>query len=207
MSRDDTPQKTTEVTWPCDKDAWKQILRRLLYSELSWGQRSVGGLKKRFKYHIKSSLSKWGIPFDRRETLARDWEEWRAVCDKRLATFEQQPIDVAEAKRGHRHQQRNPPPPTTTLQGSACTECGRVCASAFGLRSHMGRHKETRWAASSSIRRTTKRERELRFWSYSYAIKFNIFWHKAYKLDIDSQSHHSKQPLGSTVLWFGVYSR
>jgi len=24
MSRDDTPQKTTEVAWPCDKNAWKQ---------------------------------------------------------------------------------------------------------------------------------------------------------------------------------------
>jgi len=51
------------------------------------------------------------------------------------------------------------PHPTTTWQGSACTVCGHVCASAFGLRSHMRRHKETRWAASSSNRRTTKRER------------------------------------------------
>jgi len=92
----------------------------------------------------------WGI-------ISRGREEWRAVCDKGLVTFEQQHIDVAVAKRARRHQQRNQPPPTTTQQGSACTVCGRVCASAFGL-SHMRRHKETRWAASSSNRRTTKRD-------------------------------------------------
>ena len=63
----------------------------------------------------------------------------------------------AVAKRARRHQQRNQPHPTTTRQESACAVSGRVCASAFGLRSNMRRHKETRWAASSSNRRTTKR--------------------------------------------------
>jgi len=66
---------------------------------------------------------------------------------------------VSLAKRMRRHQQRNQPPPTTTRQGSACTVCGRVCASTFGLRAHMRQHKETRWATSSSNWRTTKRER------------------------------------------------
>ena len=54
--------------------------RRLLYSELSCGRRSVGGQKKHFKDHIKSSLSKCGIPFNRLEELAGDREEWHAVC-------------------------------------------------------------------------------------------------------------------------------
>jgi len=89
--------------------------RRLLYSELSCGRRSLGGQKKPFKDLIKSSLSKCGIPFDRLEELAGDREEWRAVCDKGLATFEQQHIDVAVAKRMRRHQQRNPP--STRRQG------------------------------------------------------------------------------------------
>ena len=75
------------------------------------------------------------------EELARDRDEWRVVCDKGLTTFEQQQTDVAEAKRVRRNQQRNPPP---RRQGSACTVCGRVCVSAFGLRSHMRRHKGTR---------------------------------------------------------------
>ena len=132
---------------------------RLLYSGLSCGRGSVGGQKKRFKDHIKLSLSKCGIPFDRLEELAGDREEWHAVCDRRLATFEQQHIDVAVAKCVHIHLQRNQPHPMTTQQGSACTVCGRVCASAFGLRSHMRRQKETRWVASSSNQQTTKRER------------------------------------------------
>jgi len=114
-----------------------RLPRRLLYSELSCGRRSVGGQKKRFKDHIKSSLSKCGIPFDRLEELAGDLEEWRAVFNKGLATFEQQHIDVAVAKRARRHQQRKQPHPKTTRQGSACTVCGRVYASAFGLRSQM----------------------------------------------------------------------
>ena len=121
-----------------------RLPRRLLYSELSYGRRSVGGQKKRFKDHIKTSLSKCGIPFDRLEELAGERKEWRAVYDRGLATFEQQHIDVAVAKRARRHQQRNQPHPTTTRQGSACTVCGRVCASAFGLRNHMRRHKVTR---------------------------------------------------------------
>jgi len=97
-----------------------RIPRRLLYSELFCGRRSVGSQKKRFKDHIKSSLSKCGIPFDRLEELAKDREKWRAVCDKGLATFKQNHFDVAEAKRVCRHQQCNPPLPTTTRQGSAC---------------------------------------------------------------------------------------
>ena len=49
-----------------------RLPRRLLYSELSCGRCSVGGQKKRFKDHIKSSLSKCGIPSDRLEELAGD---------------------------------------------------------------------------------------------------------------------------------------
>ena len=66
-----------------------RLPHHLFYSELSCGRHSVGGQKKRFKDHIKSSLSKCGIPFDRLEELAGDREEWRAVCDRGLATFEQ----------------------------------------------------------------------------------------------------------------------
>jgi len=67
-----------------------RLPHRLLYGQLSCGRRSVGGQKKRFEDHIKSSLkSKCGVPFDRLEELAGDQEEWRAVCDRGLATFEQ----------------------------------------------------------------------------------------------------------------------
>ena len=141
--------------WPCDKHAWKQTSPSPTLQWTLLRPSFGGGQEKRFKGYIKSSIRKYGIPFDRLEELARDREEWRAVCDKGLATFEQQHVDVAEAKRMCRHQQCNPPPPTTTRQGFACTVCGHVCASAYGLESHMRRHKETRWAASSSIRRTT----------------------------------------------------
>ena len=160
MPSDNTPPTTAEVAWPCDKDAWKQTSPPPTLQWTLLRPTFGGGQKKRFNDYIKSYLSKCGISFDRFEELTRDREEWRAVCDKGLATFEQQHVDVAEAKRIRRHQQRNPPHPTTTRQGSACTVCRRVRTSAFGLRSHMCGCKETRWAASSWIRRTTKKKRE-----------------------------------------------
>ena len=87
-----------------------RLARRLLYSELSCGRRSVGCQKKRFKDHIKSSLSECGIPFDRLEEFAGDREEWRVVCDKGLPTFEQQHIsirtDISSAT-NHLQQQRS----------------------------------------------------------------------------------------------------
>jgi len=48
---------------------WNRFPRRLLYSELSCGRRSVGGQKKRFKDHIKSSLSN-GVSLS---TDVRNW--------------------------------------------------------------------------------------------------------------------------------------
>jgi len=39
-----------------------------------------------------SHMKQWTITYDRPEQLARDREEWRAVCDKGLTTFKQQPL-------------------------------------------------------------------------------------------------------------------
>ena len=75
------------------------------------------------------------------------------------------------AKRLRRHQQRNKSP--TRWQGSVCAVCGRVCDSTFGLSSHMRRHKGTRWAALSSIGRTTKKEREC--WVYCVKSQFSQY--------------------------------
>jgi len=70
------------------------------------------------------------------------------------------------AKRMRRHQQRNQPPPTTTLQGSACTVCGRVCASTFGLRAHMLRKR-----VEQRHRRTDGQLRERRVHHYKRVHK------------------------------------
>jgi len=70
------------------------------------------------------------------------------------------------AKRMRRHQQRNQPPPTTTRQGSACTVCGRVCASTFGLRAHMLRKR-----VEQRHRRTDGQLRERRVHHYKRVHK------------------------------------
>ena len=129
------------MAWSCDKDAWKQTSPppTLQCTPL---RPTLGEVQKKLlKDHIKLSLSKCGILFTRLEELATDRDIWRVICDQGLTTFEQQHINVSEAKRMCRHQQRNPPYPTTMWQRLVC---GRVCASAFGLRNHTRRHKRTR---------------------------------------------------------------
>jgi len=55
---------------------------RLLYGELTVGQRSVGRPKKRFIDHIKTNLLKCNIKPSDLEALASDRDIWRTVCDR-----------------------------------------------------------------------------------------------------------------------------
>ena len=58
-----------------------RLPRRLLYGELTVGQRSVGRPKKRFIDHIKANLLKCNIKPSDLEALASDRDIWRTVCD------------------------------------------------------------------------------------------------------------------------------
>jgi len=114
-----------------------RLPRRLLYGELQLGQRPVGQPKLRYSDHIKSVLRKCNIPESQLEALAEDRVLWSLTCAtatglKSLAAAAEQ---AANDRRARRHAAA-----TATPAGPVCPHCGRICASDFGLRSHLRVH-------------------------------------------------------------------
>jgi len=82
-------------------DNW--LPRRLLYGELTVGQRSVGRPKKCFINHIKANLLKCNIKPSDLEALASDRDIWRTVCDTGLMSFLTGWITTSEELRAAHH--------------------------------------------------------------------------------------------------------
>ena len=85
--------------------------------------------------HIRRILKKCNISTVELEQLSTDRDIWKSVCANGLATYSVAADQAAEERRTHRH---NPPNPPTT--GPRCPQCSRICASDFGLRSHLQSH-------------------------------------------------------------------
>jgi len=113
-----------------------RLPRRLLYGELSSGQRSVGRPKKRFSDYIKMNLLKCHIKPRDLETLVSDRAIWKATCETGLAHFVSDWLAASEDRRAARHTATTKP-----KFGPQCPHCGRPCASQFGLQSHMRTHR------------------------------------------------------------------
>jgi len=64
-----------------------RLPRWLLYGELSQGQRSAGGPKKRFSDHIRVTLQMCNIQPSELEASARYRDVWRTVCEAGLSDF------------------------------------------------------------------------------------------------------------------------
>jgi len=88
----------------------------------------------RFSIHIKDTLKKCSIPLEQLEVLASDRDTWRTMCNQGLTIFYSNYAADAESRRAHRHAA------STSSSGATCHICGRVCASDFGLRSHLRSH-------------------------------------------------------------------
>jgi len=110
-----------------------RLPRRLLYGELLIGQRPVSRPKLRFFDHIKSVLRKCDIPKADLEQLAAD----RDSCATGLESFAAASDQAASDRRARRHAAAQ-----AVRVGPACLQCGRVCASDFGLRSHLRVHQK-----------------------------------------------------------------
>jgi len=113
-----------------------RLPRRALYAELEHGKRATGGQKKRFSDHVKAILLKCLIPPDQLEALADDREAWRDSCEEGLMAFDINYDQEAEACRARRHTITSVP-----TSGPRCHICSRICASEFGLRSHLRCHR------------------------------------------------------------------
>ena len=112
-----------------------RLPRRLLYGELSYGQRSVGRPKKRLIDHIKINLRKCLIKPCDLETLASDRVVWKATCEAGLAHFVSDWLAASEERRAAYHTAATKP-----KTGPQCPHCGRTCACQFGLQSHLRIH-------------------------------------------------------------------
>jgi len=113
-----------------------RLPHRALYAELEHGKRATGGQKKRFSDHVKAILRKCLIPPDQLEALAADREAWRDTCEEGLTAFDINYDQEAEARRARRHTITS-----VATSGPRCQVCGRICASEFGLRSHLRCHR------------------------------------------------------------------
>ena len=110
----------------------------LLYGELLNGQRMPGGPKLRYMDHIRCILNKSlsNIPIsDLEKQLTTDRDTWRSACACGLSTLCQLSDQAAADRRSRRHHRRS-----STATSPRCPQCSRVCASEFGLRSHLRSH-------------------------------------------------------------------
>ena len=107
----------------------------VFFFELATGARNIGRPLKRFKDSQKTSLGLCGIPSLGWETLATDRSAWRMAIHKGVQGFKEKRLNDLDQKRQARKERR--PDPSTVV---TCPQCGRICASNFGLRSHLRRH-------------------------------------------------------------------
>jgi len=85
--------------------------------------------------HIRRILNKCNISTAELEQLSTDRDTWKSACANGLAIYNVSVDQAAEDRRTRRH---NPPNPPTT--SPRCPQCSRICASEFGLRSHLRSH-------------------------------------------------------------------
>ncbi|KAG7506684.1 RNA-directed DNA polymerase from mobile element jockey [Solea senegalensis] len=107
----------------------------VFYCELTTGTRKVGSPYKRFKDSLKSSLTACSIPQREWESIASDRCAWHLAVHQGVDTFEENRRDNLDHKWQARKERR--PDPRAT---GKCPVCGRKCASAFGLCSHLKCH-------------------------------------------------------------------
>ena len=113
-----------------------RLPKQLFYSELSEGHRLRGRPTLRFKDTLKKSLQNCRIATAHWETTASNRRVWKQLTRKGAAAYEQ-------AKRRAHAEKRAATNAGTESRGSSipCHVCGRICASAFGLRSHLRVHR------------------------------------------------------------------
>ena len=125
--------KATPLGRACNSYALKltpssRPLRRTIVN----GQRLPGGPKLRYMDHIRRILNKCIISTAELEQLSTDRDTWKSACANGLAIYNVSADQAAEDRRTRRHNPANPP----TI-GPRCPQCSRICASEFGLRSHL----------------------------------------------------------------------
>ena len=113
-----------------------RLQKQLLYGELCYGKRSVGGQKKRFKdsTNFNIDVANW-------EACAQDRPLWRSVTHTEARTAETNRIAEAQKKRAARKARLYSTTSTSADQTYPCPECGRVLQAIIGLINHLCTHR------------------------------------------------------------------
>ncbi|XP_019645840.1 PREDICTED: protocadherin Fat 4-like [Branchiostoma belcheri] len=98
-----------------------RLPKRLLYSELVEGKRSVGGQKKRFKDTLKTTLKSFKIDTSTWESAAQNRAAWRSHISSGATLYEKTRIAEAVRKRASRAA-----PTSRTPETHLCPTCGRT---------------------------------------------------------------------------------
>jgi len=115
-----------------------RIPRCLMYGELWQGRRYQGRPKLRYKDTVKSNIQWCHVKLKELEESAANKPEWRAKTYKSAATFESARKQKVAAARARRHHAATAVITTTDF---TCPHCSRLCASSFGLISHLRAYK------------------------------------------------------------------
>ena len=116
-----------------------RLPRQVLYSELSTGKRNTGRPRKRFKDNLKCYLKTAQADPKNLERTAADRLAWRALTKEAGKAADEDRCARKEAAKARRAARALQPPDPASA--ATCAICGRVCASAFGLRSHLKSHQ------------------------------------------------------------------
>ena len=115
-----------------------RLPKQLFYCELSEGKRGIGRPKLRYKDKLKENLKNADVDTENWEELALNRASWRTTINKNIRKFEKANQQAREDKRAAAKEK---PPTTSSTTTVTCSVCNRLCASQFGLRSHMRVHK------------------------------------------------------------------
>ena len=112
-----------------------RLPKQIFYSELSDGVRRRGRPLLQYKDVLKEKLNTCNLSPDDWEVSAHNRSAWRGTIKQHARNFELQRTQILEDKRAKRHSCA----PSAT--GIECPDCGRICASSFGLMAHRKSHR------------------------------------------------------------------
>nr|VZH95819.1 unnamed protein product [Spirometra erinaceieuropaei] len=126
----------------------ERLPKRLFYGDVATGSRRQGGLIRRYKDTLKSSLKRLHINPTNWEELARDRPTWRRTVKTGAAIYEANRIAAAKVKREVRKSQLRPIRNAAAQPFPTCPRCQRTFRARIGLVGHLRTNCTSRTATA-----------------------------------------------------------
>ena len=128
---------TASSGWSCCSYQRSPPPKKLLYSKLSQGKHSQGGLKKCFEDSLKVSMKSFGIVPNCLEYLAQDRDKWCEVVKCGAKVYETRRSAATELH----WKLRKGTATSATAATIPCSHCLRLFHARIGLISHLHPHR------------------------------------------------------------------